>query len=198
MNQSVLQSDDAWGSSAEEGAQAKILQAWSESNDSPGIYLSQLRELHKKNVNEMASELGLSVSQLKALEADNKDELPAPIYVKSYIKRYCMCLGISESEISGILDEMAKDVMPELHRVSIQESTPSRQVITRWLGYAMIVLVIALLFFGIKSLDIKGLWESVSSSPVTTESTATELSLPLINDDAGTDKTEPNASQGAK
>jgi cytoskeleton protein RodZ len=194
MNQQVFQGDDDWGSTAEDDAKAKILQAWAESNEKPGAYLKQLRELQNRDVNEMASELGLSVSQLIALENDDQEELPAPIYVKNYIKRYCMCLGISENEISGVLDEMGKNVIPELNRVSIQESGSSRQLITRLVRYVMIGLLIALLFFGIKSLDISELWESISSSSSNVEPTATELSLPVIVEDDEVDKTQPDTS----
>ena len=193
MNQPALKEDNSWGSETEDNARAKILQAWVESNDAPGKYLKQLRELQQKSVKEMAAELGVSVSQLIALEENNKDELPAPIYVKSYIKRYCVCLGVSESEISSVLAEISKEVLPTLNRVSIKENTNPRQIIMRWLGYVFIGVVAVTLIYGVKSMDIGGLWQSVSSPSAAVESTATELSLPVVIEEA-----EPGITPEAK
>jgi len=190
MNQPVLKEVNSWGSEAIDEARAKILQAWVESNDAPGKYLKQLRELQQKSVKEMAAELGVSVSQLQALEENNKDELPAPIYVKSYIKRYCVCLGVSESEISSVLAEIAKEVLPTLNRVSIKQDTNPRQAIMRWLGYALVATVAILLIYGVKSMDLTGMWKSVSSPSTAVESTATELSLPVVKEEAEPGKTQ--------
>lgn len=190
MNQPALKEDNTWGSEAASDARAKILQAWVESDDAPGKYLKQLRELQQKSVKEMAAELGVSVSQLQALEENNKDELPAPIYVKSYIKRYCVCLGVSESEISSVLAEIAKDVLPTLNRVSIKQKTNPRQVVMRWLGYALAATVVIFVIYGAKSLDLTGMWKSVTSPSAAIESTATELSLPAVIEEAEPGKTQ--------
>jgi len=189
MNQPALKEDNTWGSEMEDNARAKILQAWVESNDAPGKYLKHLRELQQKSVKEMAAELGVSVSQLIALEENNKDELPAPIYVKSYIKRYCVCLGVSESEVSSVLAEISKEVLPTLNRVSIKENTNPRHTIMRWLGYVLLGVVAISLIYGVKSMDLGGLWKSVSSPSATVESTATELSLPVVTEEAEPDIT---------
>ena len=193
MNQPAFKEDNTWGSEAVGEARAKIRQAWVESNEAPGKYLKQLRELQQKSVKEMAAELGVSVSQLQALEENNKEELPAPIYVKSYIKRYCVCLGVSESEISSVLAEIAKEVLPTLNRVSIKQNTNPRQDIMRWFGYALAATVVVLLIFGVKSLDLTGMWKSVSSPSEAVESTATELSLPVV-----IEETEPGKTQETK
>lgn len=162
-----------------------VLQAWTLEKEAPGKYLKQLRELHKKSIKEIATELGVGVDQVTALENDDKAALPAPIYVKSYIRRYCLCLGVSESDISELLESAEKQVTPVLSRVSLQQNTNVRHVFMRVLGYFVIVLVILLLLYGARSLDIGGLWKSVSSSSSvsSSESTATELSLPVAIDD---------------
>lgn len=181
MNQPAFQQETVWDNDEDGEARAKILQAWVESNDAPGKYLKQLRELQKKTVYEMAAEIGVSTSQLEALENDNKDELPAPIYVNSYVKRYCVCLGVNESEISSVLDEIAKEVLPTLNRVSIKRVVNPRQIIMQWVGYALILSVVLLFAYGLKSMDISGLWNTISSSsPAAIESTSMELSLPVV------------------
>ena len=168
-------------------SRADVLQAWKLEREAPGKYLKQLRELHNKTIKEIATELGVGLDQVVALENDDKEVLPAPIYVKSYIRRYCLCIGVSENEISELLESVEKQATPVLSRVSLQQNTNIRHVVMRVLGYASIVLVILLLLYGARSLDIGGLWKSMSSSSATssTESTATELSLPIaIDEDA--------------
>jgi len=181
MNQPAFQRDNTWGSEVGDDAQAKILQAWRESSEGSGQFLKQLRELRGKSVNEMASELGLSVAQLNALEADNKDELPAPIYVKGYIKRYGLCLGIDESEFESVLEGVSKTVMPTLNRVSIKPNENKQHMVMRWVGYGAVIGVVMLIVFGISSMDLSGLWQNITaSSSVVEESTPTELSLPAV------------------
>lgn len=178
MNQTALQGDNTWESDTNNDARATILQAWRESDDGPGQYLRKLRELQKKSVKEMASELGLSILHLSALENNNNEELPAPIYVKSYIKRYCACLGLDESEYQEMLDEASKAVLPTLNRVSLRRDAHSQHALMRWVGYAGVIALLAFLGMGITSVDFSGVWESFSSSSTGMESTATELSLP--------------------
>lgn len=174
---------NTWESTIEEDAKTQILRAWKESNDKPGKYLVQLRELQQKSLKDISTELGLSVAQLNALENDDKEKLPAPIYVKSYIKRYCLCLGVSESEIAGVLEEISKDVLPTLNRVSLRHPSNIRQSIMRWLGYALIAVFVILLLRGLMAMNLGGLWESVSSSSDQPASNATELSLPMVQED---------------
>ncbi len=168
---------------SQEGLKTEILQNWKETSDTPGQYLMALRELHKKSIKEIASEVGVGVDQIEALEADDKHKLPAPIYVKNYIKRYCLSLGITEDEISEMLNPASQNVTPALARVSLQKSSNIRQTLVQYLGYGLIGLVVLALLYGLMSLNISSIWEAISSSSTTTESTATELSLPIVTND---------------
>ena len=89
MNQSVAQSEDSWNMQVV-GSRSKddILNALKESNESgPGQYLKQLRELSERSVTQVAAELGLTTQQVNAMEDNDYANLPAPIYVKSFLKR---------------------------------------------------------------------------------------------------------------
>ena len=180
MNQPAFQEQTVWDSVDDDETRSKILKTWAESKEAPGKYLKQLRELQQKTVKELAAELGVGVSQLNALENDNKDELPAPIYVKSYIQRYCICLGISENEISSVLEEMSKEVFPTLNRVSIKHDSNPRQIVMRWFGYAVVTSIFILAIYALNSIDFDALWNAVSSSSTVVESTAMELDLPVV------------------
>ena len=58
-----------------------------------GSYLRALREERKGSLGEMARATRVSVSHLEALEADRIPELPAPVFVKGFIRAYCHFLG---------------------------------------------------------------------------------------------------------
>ena len=181
MNQPALQDQNVWDSADNNVARAKILQTWVESKEPAGKYLKQLRELQQKSVKELATELGVSTSQLTALENNDKDELPAPIYIKSYTQRYCVCLGISEKEISSVLEEMSKEVLPTLNRVSIKHDVNSSQLVMRWFGYAVATSLLILFIYAVNSVDFSSVWNSVSSPSTVVEST-TELDLPAVTE----------------
>lgn len=187
MNQPAFQEENSWESSSLDNDQEKILESWKSSKEAPGKYLKQLRELQQRSLKEMATELGVSVNQLQALENDNKDELPAPIYIKSYTKRYCLALGIREEDVASVLNDMAKDVLPTLNRVSIRQNMSSRLPFMRLVGYGIALVFIVMLVLSIKSMDFSGLKNFVSPSTGAEESTATELSLPVIVDEAETE-----------
>lgn len=51
------------------------------------------------SVAEVAEALGVTERKIKALEADDYAKLPAKVYVRGYIRRYCALLGIEEAPV---------------------------------------------------------------------------------------------------
>ncbi len=169
---------------SQETLKTEILQAWKDSTDTPGQYLKALRELHQKSIKEIASEVGVGIDQIKALETNDNNKLPAAIYVKNYIKRYCLSLGITEDEMSEILSPTSHNATSTLARVSLQKSSNIRQTLVQYVGYSLVGLVIVLLLYGAMSLNIGSVWRAISSSSTTTTSATTELSLPIVTDES--------------
>jgi len=58
-----------------------------------GGYLRALRDARQGSLEEMARATRVSTRQLAALESDNFSELPAPVFVKGFIRAYCHFLG---------------------------------------------------------------------------------------------------------
>jgi transcriptional regulator with XRE-family HTH domain len=69
--------------------------AQSEPGGSFGGCLRALREGRGSSLDEVARATRVSVRQLDALEADRLDELPAPVFVRGFIRAYCQALGES-------------------------------------------------------------------------------------------------------
>jgi cytoskeleton protein RodZ len=63
-----------------------------------GEYLRALREERAASLEEVAQATRVSVCQLEALEGENFAELPAPVFVKGFIRAYCHHLNVSSDE----------------------------------------------------------------------------------------------------
>ncbi|BAP55697.1 hypothetical protein THII_1400 [Thioploca ingrica] len=64
-----------------------------------GAYLSSEREKNKLSVQQVADKLYLDVNLIKALEADNYEQLPPPIFIRGYIRNYAKLLEIPAEPI---------------------------------------------------------------------------------------------------
>ncbi len=62
--------------------------------ETPGIILRRVRRERGLDADDVCNHLGLTQRALKALEADEYDKLPAAVYVRGYIRRYCDLLDI--------------------------------------------------------------------------------------------------------
>lgn len=63
-------------------------------NSGPGRQLQQARLAAKLSLEDVARSLQLSPTRLRALEADDYDRLPAPTYVRGYLRGYAQLLGL--------------------------------------------------------------------------------------------------------
>jgi len=180
MDQPAVQEDGAWSENKDApNTQEEILQALKlfGAEEGPGKFLKQLRELSDRSEASFAAEVGISLHQLKSMETDDYENLPAPIYMKSYFQRYCAILNVPVEAFLRVYDEMRQSDSPQLNRVSIKEKASGSSVSLGWLKYVGIGLVVALLFFVGQSLDFSGLWDQATGSAEVGEQ-ATELSIP--------------------
>jgi len=78
----------------------------------PGEMLRRARREKGLAVEEVILNLGITQNVLSALEKDEYEHLPAPLYVKGYMRRYCSILGIPDGEILASFESLmqAKDI----------------------------------------------------------------------------------------
>ncbi len=67
--------------------------------EGPGRELREAREGLQLDLITVASQLHLSVSKLKALEEDDYEHLPGPVYVQGYLRNYASLLGLPVERI---------------------------------------------------------------------------------------------------
>jgi cytoskeleton protein RodZ len=72
---------------------------------SVGSYLRQLRTQRGVSLEEIARSTRVMHSYLEALEADEFETLPAPVFAKGFIRAYCQALGVSPDEAFALWDQ---------------------------------------------------------------------------------------------
>lgn len=86
---------------------------------SVGSYLRELRTRRGVSLEEISRSTRVLTSYLQALEADEFEALPAPVFTKGFIRAYCQTLGVAPDEAFAIYDGRAVDApeakTPEPH-----------------------------------------------------------------------------------
>jgi cytoskeleton protein RodZ len=83
-----------------------------DSSLSIGAQLVAARKARKLDIEKVATELKLDVSTVRALENDDQAALPAPIFVKGYLRNYARLVGLAEEELVRTYAEQAGDLPP--------------------------------------------------------------------------------------
>ncbi len=74
---------------------------------SPGVALAAARRAQNISIEDAARQLRLSVRQVQALEADAHDKLPAPVFVRGFIRNYARMLRMDADALLKDSDAMA-------------------------------------------------------------------------------------------
>jgi len=75
-----------------------------------GTYLRHCREEQEKSIEEIALKTFISLRSLKALEAGRCEELPEPVFVQGFIRRYAETLNLDSTRL---LQSFATEVVPQ-------------------------------------------------------------------------------------
>lgn len=75
-----------------------------------GTYLRHCREEQEKSIEEIALKTFISLRSLKALEAGRCEDLPEPVFVQGFIRRYAETLNLDSTTL---LQSFATEVVPE-------------------------------------------------------------------------------------
>lgn len=124
------------------------------STEGPGKILARLRKGMEISEMEAASRMNMSIHQLRALENDKFDELPAPIYVKNFCQRYADLVGLPPEEVIACFERFGHEREPELARVSYRDKIDSRHTSMRWAMYTVGILLLILAIMWARSAGI--------------------------------------------
>jgi hypothetical protein len=141
-----MQPESTW--SSDDATVQEIVTAMQGSKEEgPGSYLKQLREHMNLSEMEMASQLNIGIHQIRALEADDYDNLPAPIFVRNFLRRYAEFLQIPVDVVIDSYERYGEIDQPTLSRVSLRERIHTRQASMRWATYTAAGLLVAILVY---------------------------------------------------
>jgi cytoskeletal protein RodZ len=94
-----------------------------------------------QSLEEMARATRITTDQLRALEAGNLAELPAPVFVKGFIRAYCGFLGAPADEPLALY---RRALGPE----AAPPSAPARSRRATWVGHPLVVSGALVALFG--------------------------------------------------
>lgn len=80
--------------------QERLMAAQKESLKEIGVYLSQKREEQGLSLQEIHQRTYIQRYALKAIEAGDLETLPEPFYVRAFIQKYAIALGLTGPEVA--------------------------------------------------------------------------------------------------
>ena len=113
-----------------------------------GAILKEHRENQNVTINQVANQLHLDSRVIYAIESDDHDALPDPIYVRGYIRGYCKLLNLDAEEMLQLYKENVQrndpEIIPEI-KYPTQSSSSDKPVkaFTYLISLGLVLLVIA-------------------------------------------------------
>ncbi|MEQ9355157.1 MAG: DUF4115 domain-containing protein [Coleofasciculus chthonoplastes F3-SA18-01] len=116
-----------------------------------GTYLQHCREEQEKSIEEIALKTFISLRSLKALEAGRCEDLPEPVFVQGFIRRYAETLNLDSTRL---LQSFATEVVSQPSdspdaKPNMAQETPvsrSRQPFLLYIGIGGIVAIGGLVY----------------------------------------------------
>ena len=112
--------------------------------DGPGAYLRKTREEANISVDKVALVLRLRSDIVVLIEADAYDRLPAPTFVRGYLRSYARVLGIASKPVLEMYDRQGFEPPPLTNEVTESTQAHTSDTAVRLVTYAVAV-VLALL-----------------------------------------------------
>ena len=107
-----------------------------------GVHLRALRSSAGASLADMAVATRISERYLRAIESDVPDNLPAPVFVKGFIRAYCSFLGAPSGEALALYQEtLGLDAAPE------PRTLPGRPPAS-WISHPIAVSGMLVILFG--------------------------------------------------
>ncbi|PUB86668.1 MAG: hypothetical protein DBP00_11195 [gamma proteobacterium symbiont of Ctena orbiculata] len=117
----------------------------------PGTQLRKARERQGLDQAKMAAQLHLSQAMITALEADDFDSLPGPVFVQGYLRKYSRLLGVNEDAVV----EAYQNLLPVSDELPIT-GAPKREMgselhsgsgLMRYVTWGILLVMVVLVFY---------------------------------------------------
>jgi cytoskeleton protein RodZ len=146
-----------------------------------GHYLRSLRESKGGSLEEMARSTRVGLRHLEALEADKLGELPAPVFVRGFIRAYCSFLNEPADGALAHYRDMLGEGRP------VEPGAPAPRPAASWSSSPILVSLALLAAFGVGLLAINGIFKRPPKAPA-----------PVATAPEGVEAPKPTAAPGAE
>ena len=118
-----------------------------ENSNELGALLTRAREKLSFSQKDIASKLNLKVEFIAALDANDFDKLPAPTYVRGYIRSYAYAVNLNADSLINIYEGSAEappEILPDVKPV-VQASSRDKPVkaMTYLVTLTLVIMIIA-------------------------------------------------------
>ena len=110
----------------------------------PGARLREAREATNTTVDKVAAALLLDSDTIRALEADAFDQLPAPAFVRGYLRGYARIVGLPAGPILDLYDRRGFEPPPLAMGVSESSQAHTSDTAVRLVTYAVAAVLVVL------------------------------------------------------
>ncbi|HED17305.1 MAG TPA: helix-turn-helix domain-containing protein [Gammaproteobacteria bacterium] len=148
----------------------------------PGELLRQAREARKFSIESVAERLHLAVEIIQALEKAEYTKLPAPTYIRGYLRSYATYVGIDGDKLVDNFNQIAGDMPPDLVLEAIPSAPqPGRKPDGTIVILSIVVVAALLALIGWLSIEEPGTSDGISSQPQEQTTDQMEHVLPEQN-----------------
>lgn len=145
--------------------------------ESPGEYLKREREIRGITLEDISRVTKINLRMLKALEEDDHTVLPAPAFVKGFIRAYCRFVGLDGDDVVLRYEQYLKAREEEKVKVEALEDTPP---LSRFL-YVMIISVFLVFILALGTYTIfKGISSPVGDEGVVLVNSSESVTKPVL------------------
>ena len=149
----------------------------------PGQRLRQGRESANLSIEEVSARLHLDTRTVRCLEADQYDQLPAPTFVRGYLRSYARLLNVPAQPVVDAFDRRGLEPPALIPDISTSEETRSTDTPMRAATITIIMVLIALVLVAWQSqIGTEWIWGAPGEQGVTEAPAALEPSLPRLAD----------------
>ena len=115
-------------------------------HNGPGDQLQAARITQGLSIEDVATRMHLSLGILQSIEANNFDDITAPIFVKGYLRAYARLVSLDEDDMIQRYIEFYSNEDPPINTTSQMAPEISAQdARIKWTTYLVIIVLIALL-----------------------------------------------------
>lgn len=112
---------------------------------SPGDQLRKARKEKGLGIDDLVPQLGLPARVLNAIETDDYERLPAPMYVRGYVRRYCALLELQEDRVLQALEQQLAAQGIKDHSPSLSLPAAPKKKFKFRLSFVLVPLILILL-----------------------------------------------------